>query len=348
MVRRTPPLLNCFMITGVFTRLRYFFLLTLIGWLPIAEAQEDPLGIQRRLISVFDENQASVVRIKAAFESFDEGERKVSLRVGTGYFVSADGMLLTNTSVTLGARKVWAEQNGISYPLELVGADMDTNIALLRIQEERAQPFEYITINERSYPSVGTMILSIGCALEFDPAPRMGLVSGKNTNFGQRVFPTTYMRTTIAANPGEGGAPVLDLNGRFLGMIVASIPEISASYVIPANAVARVKNDLILNGSVRYGWIGLELENQPRDHEDLAPLVITEIVENGPSGEAGIHTGDRIISVNNEPVTHVGYLREIFFLSRVGQYLDFELERNGQVIHASLKIAVRPESETNQ
>lgn len=330
---------------GVGIRLRIFLLLPLLFLSPLLEAQEDPLGIQRRLISVFDENESSVVRIKAAFESYEQGERQVSLRVGTGYFISADGMLLSNTSVTLGARKVWAEKNGVSYPLEMVGADMDTNIALLRVNKENTRYFDYITITERSYPPVGTMILSIGCALEFDPAPRMGLVSGKNTNFGKRVFPTTYMRTTIAANPGEGGAPVLDLNGRFLGMIVASIPEISASYVIPANAVARVKNDLILNGSVRYGWIGLELENQPRSSEDVAPLLITEITEQGPSDEAGLLVGDRILAVNDQPVRNVGYLREVFFLSRVGQYLDLELERNGRVIHASLKIMERPEHE---
>lgn len=305
-----------------------------------AGAANDALALERRLTAVFAENAEKVVRIKAAYENGEE-EGRLSLRVGTGFFVSADGLLLANASVTEGARRVWVEQSDTALEAELVGSDAETNIALLRVLEEGAGPFSFVPVDEQPYPAVGALLVSIGCALEFDPAPRLGMVSGVDSNFGQRVFPTAYIRTTVPANPGEGGSPVLDLNGRFLGMIVASLPEVSASYVIPASAIGRVRDDLLLGGGVRYGWIGLEVESRPRRIGDPAPLVVTEIAEGGPADEAGLRAGDRIAAMDGESLGGINAMRQRFFLVRVGQFINMSVERGEERIEVSLRVAGR-------
>ncbi|MGE9290342.1 MAG: S1C family serine protease [Puniceicoccales bacterium] len=301
----------------------------------------EALALERRLTTVFRDNNAKVLRIKAAYES-EEENGKVSLRVGTGFFVSSDGLILANASVTEGAKRIWVEQGEASFVAEMRGADSETNIALLQVTDQPQGSFEFIPVDEQSYPAVGTLLLSIGCALEFDPAPRLGLVSGQDSNFGQRVFPTAYIRTTIPANPGEGGSPVLDLNGRLLGMIVASLPEVGASYVIPASAIGKVRDDLLLNGGVQYGWIGVEVESQPRGSGDNAPLLVTSVSPGGPAEEAGIEEGDRIQQINGEPVPTINVMRHRFFLARIGQYTDFIVERGDQVLDLGVRVGERP------
>ena len=309
---------------------------------PGPRADAEVLGVERRVTAVFADNRGKVVRIKAAYENGgDTGQ--VSLRVGTGFFVSSDGLLLANASVTDGARRIWIENGDTTYQAEFVAADEETNLALLRIEDQPKGTFEFIPIDGKAHPRIGTFLLSIGCALEFDPAPRIGLVSGLDSNFGQRVFPTAYIRTTIPANPGEGGSPVFDLNGRLLGMIVASLPEVSASYVIPASAIGKVRDDLFLNGEVRYGWIGMEVESRSRGSDDRAPLLVTRITPGGPAGKAGLEEGDRILGLDGAPVEGIHQLRHRFFLSRVGQFLSVEIERGTETLDLSIRIAPREE-----
>jgi len=304
----------------------------------------EALALERRLTAVFAENSAKVVRIKAAFENGGEGNQ-LSLRVGTGFFVSADGLLLANASVTEGAKQIYVEQEDSTYEAELVGSDAESNIALLKVANAQGVEFSFIPVDEQSYPHVGSLLISIGCALEFDPAPRLGMVSGVDSNFGERVFPTAYVRTTIPANPGEGGAPVVDLNGRFLGMIVASLPEVSASYVIPATAIRRVRDDLLLAGEVQYGWIGLEVESRPRRSTDQAPLVVTQITEGGPADSAGMEEGDRIQAIDGKSTSGINAMRQQFFLTRVGQFLNVTVERGGEPVEMSLRVAAQPEDD---
>lgn len=303
----------------------------------------EALALERRLTAVFSENFDKVVRIKAAFENGGEGNQ-LSLRVGTGFFVSADGLLLANASVTAGAQQIYVEQEDSTYEAELVGSDSESNIALLKVSDAEGVQFSFIPVDEQPYPQIGSLLISIGCALEFDPAPRLGMVSGVDSNFGQRVFPTAYVRTTIPANPGEGGAPVVDLNGRFLGMIVASLPEVSASYVIPATAIRRVRDDLLLAGEVQYGWIGLEVESRPRRSEDESPLVVTQIVEGGPADLAGLRAGDRIQAIDGRSIPGINAMRRQFFLTRVGQFLNVTVEREGESVEMSLRVGTLPEN----
>lgn len=301
----------------------------------------EALALERRLAAVFRDNNTKVVRIKAAYENSDDSGQ-VSLRVGTGFFVSSDGLILANSSVTDGARRIWIEQGDTSFVAEMVGADAETNIALLKVTDQPKGSFEFIPVDEQSFPEIGTLLLSIGCALEFDPAPRLGLVSGRDSNFGERFFPTSYIRTTIPANPGEGGSPVLDLNGRLLGMIVASLPEVGASYVIPASAIGKVRDDLLLGGKVQYGWVGFEVESQRRSADDSAGLLVTGVTPGGPADVAGIEKGDRIRSIDGLPVSSINEMRHRFFLARVGHYLEFQLERKDQVVDLGVKVAARP------
>lgn len=298
---------------------------------------------QERIYSVFEENKASVVRIKAAILVDDEGmeEPKVTLRVGTGFFISREGHILANASVVHQAQRVWFEHDSIAFAAEKVGTDLGTNVALLRAVS-LPPDFHYVPLSESTGISrIGLLVISISCTLDFSPAPSSGMVTGHESSFGPRVFPTTYMRTNIPAYPGEGGAPVFDLNGRLIGMKVASLPEIGSSYVIPTNAAVRIRDDLLFSGEVRYAWLGLEV-SEKADSTKGRWVEVDSVSPEGPADSAGIIAGDQLISVGDFEIQRINDLREASFFSRVGQFVDIKIKRDDEEKRLSLRLAARP------
>lgn len=295
---------------------------------------------QDRVIQIYSENEAAVARVKAAFQRGEGEERKVSLMVGTGFFISADGQFLTNASTVAEAQRIFVEHHGHSYRATVKGLDIETNIALLRL-ERVPENFRFLPIDEAPDAPVGSIAIAISSPLEFDPSPSLGLISGHETNFGNRVFPTVYLRSTIPAHPGDGGSPVFDLNGRFIGMMVASLPEMGSSYLIPARAVERVRKDLQAEGRVRRGWMGFGIE-ESLDAGGRSFIKITDIVPGSPAETAGLRPGDELLAFAGTELTDVRELRRLFFFSRVDQFISLRVRRESRDLVLSLRIAERP------
>lgn len=320
-------------------RLCLIFSSAICGFFP-GRVDGDMLALQDRLVEVFRESNEAVVQVKAAsFVEGDSSESRRSLRVGSGFFISADGHLLTNASVVRNAERIWIEHRGISHDARLIGLDERSNISLLRLENPVGR-FDFIPLGRSGVPEIGTFVVAIACALDFEPAPSLGVVSGHETHFGERVFPTLYLRTTLPANPGEGGAPVLDISGRFVGMIVASLPEVQSSYVIPSQAVARIRDDLLLGGRVEHGWIGVELEYR-LSPEGERQLVFSEVVKNSPAERADLRVGDRLVALNGEELEDIRKLWHDFFLIRVGEVLALEIEREEERKRVAVRVEAR-------
>ena len=301
---------------------------------------------QERIYDVFEENEGAVVRIKAAILVDDESldEPKVTLRVGTGFFISREGHILANASVVHQAQRVWFEHDSVAFAAEKVGTDLGTNVALLRAVSLPPE-FHYIPLSESiGISRIGLQVMSISYTLDFSPAPGLGMVTGHESSFGPRVFPTTYMRTSIPAYPGEGGAPVFDLNGRLIGMKVASLPEIGSSYVIPTNAAVRIRDDLLFSGEVRYAWLGIEV-SEKADSQLGRWVEVDTVAAEGPADQAGMKEGDKMISVGEFPINRINDLREASFFSRVGQFVDIRVKREGEELRLSLRLVARPDDD---
>jgi S1-C subfamily serine protease len=302
------------------------------------------LDVQTRIFDVFEANEDAVVRIKAAVRVVDEetGEPRVTLRVGTGFFISREGHVLANASVVYNAERVWFEHRNIPYAAIKIGRDLATNVSLLKAVTLPSQ-FHHVSLVEPAQLSrIGVQVISISCSLDFAPAPNLGMVTGHESSFGQRVFPTTYLRTNIPAFPGEGGSPLFDLNGRFIGMMVASLPEIGSSYVIPAHAAVRIRDDLLFSGEVRYPWLGIEV----RERGDSARgswLEIETVFPTGPAADAGLLPGDELIRVGDFATTRLNHLRDASFFSRVGQFAEIKVLRGGEERRFSVRLIERPE-----
>jgi len=298
------------------------------------------MALQKRLVEIYEENQSAVVRVKAAYES-DSPTEVSQIVVGTGFFISREGHVLTNASTVLNPDRIWVVFGGVEYAAKMIGYDKATNLALLKAIT-LPKNFTFIQIGDNpSLPSPGTMLLRIGSPLELAPSPSFGMVSGVESRFGQHIFPCGLIRTNIPAFPGDGGAPFIDLNGRLVGIQVGSLSEIGSTYILPARAALRVRDDLLFSGKVQDGWVGFDVIMDTSVAEGTR-VMIRNAIAGTPAEQAGMKANDQILQVGVYPIQDLDDLRNALFYTRVGEYVPIKLMRAGKVLEFNIRIAPRP------
>lgn len=311
------------------------------------QGQTDFLAVQKRIQELFNQYQGSVVRVKAYHTEIESVGAEVPepiIRIGTGFFISREGLILVNANRVKGAKRVAIEHNGTDYLAEIIGMDEQVNLALLKALYLPDQ-FDFIRMNESpALPEPGTLALAITCPLTFSPSPRMTMVSGHDTKFANILFPTTYIRVDTPLHRGEGGAPLIDLQGRLVGMLLASLPEMQSSFVLPAGAINKIKDDLLLEGRASYASIGIEV-GQHFIRGGRSRVKILDVVEGSPAENAGIIKGDIVLQVGDYPITDFSDFPNAMFFIRVGEYVDIEIERESERIAFNLPTIRRPDED---
>ena len=335
--------------------MKKFFLLfsTLVVVSLASGLQAESLFDESRVQSIVERQTSTLVRVKSVIElpaeaqaeqtdkadkpdkaadakpsekkEAQKNEPKTLLRLGTGFFVSSDGQILTNASVVDGAKRLWYEVDGVSYLAELRGMDVATNTALL---QAKTMPKSFTTVNladNVSLPGVGAFLVRLSLPLEFSATPTTGILQGTDTQFGSRAFPTRYLRVQLMTGPGEGGSPVFDLQGRFVGMTVAVLPELGATYVLPARALSWMRDSLAA-GAHTSGYFGFNV-NEEHSAETGSRLVVRNVDEKGPAAVAGLQLGDVVTEASRRAVNSISDLRDAVFYVKVGQYLDLKVRR---------------------
>jgi len=304
------------------------------------------LALQQRLIQVFEQNKGAVVRVKAAYTNPDkDGKKQITLRVGTGFFISKEGHVLVSASRAAGAERVWVEHQGKSYATESVGHDRLTNVSVLKVLQP-PKDFSIIAIDTNAErPALGSIAVAIACPLDFDPSPSMGIFTGAEKKLGNKIFPTEYIRTSISVEAGQGGCPILDINGRFIGMTVASVPDLDASYCLPAEALARVRDDLLFSGHIIHSWMGFEVKSR-LNADDSDAVTLSKVLVGAPAAEGGLLQGDHLVSIGGRAIQNVEDVPSAVFFTRANQFVSIKVRRGDQELEFSVKTLPRPEKDT--
>ena len=309
----------------------------------VAANGAEALALQERVLEVYEQNKAAIVRVKAAYANGEvDGKQQIMLRVGTGFFISKEGHVLVSASRAAGASRVWIEYEGRPYATEAVGHDRLTNISVLRVLEP-PEDFSIINLDaSEPLPKVGSIAVAITCPLDFGPTPVLGLFTGIEKRLGNKVFPTSYIRTSIAVDGGQGGCPMLDLNGRFIGVSVASIAELNGSFLLPVDALVRVRDDLMFSGHIIHGWMGFEVASKLLE-DDSNSVYLSKVIEDAPAAQAGLKEGDRLVSVAGRSIDSVFDVPSAFFFTRANQFTTVEVYRDDELLKLSVKTLARPE-----
>tara|TARA_B100001248_G_scaffold246726_1_gene217562 strand:+ start:65 stop:1153 length:1089 start_codon:yes stop_codon:yes gene_type:complete len=306
-------------------------------------SQDNALGLESRFEGIFSEKSNSVVRVKASRVAKAGDKIKRFLKMGSGFFVSKEGHVLT-TGLLPNADRVWIEYNDSYLLAEEVGHDPMCNLSLLKLLEP-PNNISYVRVNDYSDKiDPGSFLLGITFALEFEVGPTFGLMQSYEYSFGKRLFPTRMIRSSLALGPGEVGAPVFDLNGRFVGITHAALPDLQSSFLLPAKACKRIRDDLLLSGQVEYGWFGITTSRKLNKANSF-DVVIDGFVDDSPAKMSKLKTGDIIISIGGVSIHTQGDLANASFFSEPDTIIEFKIKRDGKEIIVPLKVTIRPKNQ---
>jgi len=238
-----------------------------------------------------------------------QGHRGQAL--GSGVIVDANGYILTNNHVVEKADRIQVTLAGttVKYDAKLIGADLDTDLAVIKIDAHKQ--LVAAKIGNSDSVQVGDWAVAIGSPFGLQATVTAGIISAKERDLGgpERQF-QKFLQTDAAINRGNSGGPLLAINGDVIGINTAILSESGGSqgvgFALPINTAAKVYNQIIKNGKVTRGAIGVQfMEAKP---ELLAVygakegVFVTEVTPDMPAAKAGIHKEDVIVDINGKPV----------------------------------------------
>src|SRR4029079_5084209 len=232
-----------------------------------------------------------------------------SLAQGSGFFISADGLVVTNNHVVEDAEDITVTmEDGEKFPAKVIGTDPRTDVALIKVNAE-GKTFPHVDFENKD-PRVGDWVLAVGNPFALGGTVTAGIISAHNRDTGP--VPYDYLQIDAAVNRGNSGGPSFDLDGKVVGMNTAifspSGGHVGIALAAPASLVQEVVTELQSHGSVDRGWLGVVIQNVSDDIADSIGMseakgaMITKVTEDGPAAKQDLKAGDVIVAVNGERI----------------------------------------------
>ena len=250
------------------------------------------------------------------FYGDQQGRNEPQAGLGSGVIISESGYILTNNHVIEGADEIEVILNDSRKAIaKVIGTDPDTDLAILKIELDK---LPVIVLGNSESLQVGDPVLAIGNPFGVGQTVTGGIVSALGRNqLGINTF-ENFIQTDAAINPGNSGGALVDVNGTLMGINTAIYSRSGGSmgigFAIPVSTAKQVLEDIVKDGQVTRGWIGVEpQEINPELAETFnvkvkSGVIITGVLQNGPAAQAGIQPGDVIVAVNGKAVSTVAEL----------------------------------------
>ncbi|MCI5053047.1 MAG: DegQ family serine endoprotease [Simkaniaceae bacterium] len=276
------------------------------------------------------------------------GRREKRESQGSGFVISEDGYILTNFHVVRDANKITIDlhdPNKKEIEAVLVGGDPKTDIAVIKIEEKN---LPYLTFANSDDVEVGEWAIAVGSPFQLEASVTVGVVSAKGRQNLQITDLEDFIQTDAAINPGNSGGPLLDLDGKIIGMNTAIVSRsggyMGIGFAIPSNILVTVKDQIIQNGEVIRGFLGVSL--QPIDNGMAEALqlktnegaLIAQVVADSPADKAGIEQGDVILKMNGRRIKSPASLRNEILLMKPGTKVELTISRRGKTLNIPVTV----------
>src|SRR6266481_1371724 len=253
-------------------------------------AQEQPAtAISHQVKEIFERCAKAVVKIHGIDEH--------SEICGTGFFIDPTGTLYTAYTVGGEAGNFTIEFEGKKYPARQLLADIRSGTAMLKVDETTPT----LPIGKSEELEVATPVLAIGYPLDLPKTPNFGMVAGFDRKYLGRYFSTTHLRLNLPTQRGEAGAPLLNMKGEVVGIVVSSLENNSACYAVPIEAAEKIRSDFVRFGEARHGWVGINVSEAAAPMEG-SRAEMTQNMEGTPAASSGIKAGDILLQVGRKKV----------------------------------------------
>ena len=259
---------------------------------------------------------------------------------GSGVLVDAKGVILTNYYVVDGASEVHVQMSdGRKFTSKDVKSDPKTDLAIVRIEAPAALPF--LELGDSDGMEIGDRVLAIGAPFGLTGTVTQGIISAKGRSLQLNMY-EDFLQTDAAINPGNSGGPLVNLEGKVIG-INAAIKSRSGGWqgvglAVSSNIAKNVMPQLLKDGYVRRGYLGVQIKEitEPEVADRLGlkqgqnGVLVTRVFEDTPGSKAGLKNGDVILTVDGKPI-HNGHELQVFIARMaVGKVVDIQGLRDGQ------------------
>lgn len=275
-----------------------------------------------------------------------------SRSLGSGFIVSPDGYVLTNSHVVDGATEIVVRTSDRrEFVAALVGVDKRSDMALLKVEGEG---LPVARIGSSKDLQVGDWVLAIGSPFGFEASATAGIVSAKGRSLPTENY-VPFIQTDVAINPGNSGGPLFNLNGEVVGVNSQIYSRtggfMGLSFAIPIDVAMDVVNQLKTKGKVSRGWLGVLIQDVTRELAETFGLgqprgaLVAQVLPNSPAAAADLRPGDVILSFNGRDVMTSSALPPLVGATAVGETSTLQVLRRGEKVDLKVKIEELPEDE---
>ena len=305
---------------------------------------------------------AVVQIVSTGYGSGDERPGSASLltrqrSTGSGVILSADGYIITNDHVVQGARKIevrlppaaGAKGSDSVMHAKLVGADRQTDLAVLKIE---GGGYPFLPLGDPKDLHVGQVVLAFGSPMGLEGSVSMGVVSATARQLRENDS-TGYIQTDAPINPGNSGGPLVDTQGRVIGLNTFILTQSGGSeglgFAIPSDAVRSVYTQIRKDGHVHRGQAGIVAQTITPDMAKVLRLpqdfgaIAADILPGGPADKAGLEQGDIILSLNGKEIREARDLQSVIYNQPLDDNLAIKVKRDGQMLSFDVTVVERPD-----
>ncbi len=249
--------------------------------------------------------------------------------VGSGFIIDRSGNILTNDHVVADSKKVEVVlPSGNKYTANVVGRDPQLDVALIKIKPREA--LKPIVLGDSGKTKVGQWVLAMGNPFGLENNVTVGVISGKGRELAEAPF-VDFLQTDAAIYPGNSGGPLIDLDGKAIGINTAVVPGTQLGFSVPIDKVKEVLQELKTEGRVTRGYIGVEMApvspQVPNEAASEKGALIVK-VRSGPAKTAGIRANDIIIEYNGKKIDSPNDLAKAVDKSEPGQRVNVTVKRD--------------------
>src|SRR5947199_3369576 len=295
--------------------------------------EQSATAISQHVKDIFARAAKAVVKIHGADEH--------SEICGTGFFIEPTGTLYTAYTVGGEADNFTVEFAGQKYPARQLVADIRSGTAMLKI--DAATPV--LPIGKSEELEVATPVVAVGFPLDLAETPNFGMIAGFDHKYLGRYFSTTHLRVNLPTQRGEAGAPLLNMKGEVVGILVSSLENNSSCYAVPIEAAEKIRRDFVRFGEARHGWVGINVTEAPQPVEG-SRAEMAQIMDGTPAAYSGIKRGDILLSVGQKKVTQPEDVLDASFFITAGDIVPITVMRGNKKLTFEVHADLHPASRT--
>ncbi len=281
----------------------------------------------------------------------EDMEPQVRRSMGSGFFISADGEILTNNHVVEDADKLKIElKDGVRYDVKVLGRDPATDLALIKV-EKADRTFPALPLGDSDAARVGEWVMAVGNPLGMDHTVTVGVVSAKGRSLGiaDRSF-ENFIQTDAAINFGNSGGPLLNVRGQVIGINTAiSARGQNIGFAVPINTAKMILSQLREHGKVVRGYLGVSIGEVTREIQEAFGLpdqkgaFVQSVSPGHAADKAGVRHGDVIVAVDGKPTDTTRQLIDLISSYPPGTKVRLEVIRDGKRVSIPVTLEERPD-----